>query len=147
MGNKTMKNWSFPVKLTTDEVDGGFVVTFPDLPEAITQGETISDCLLEAVDCLEESIAARIDDHLDIPNPSSCNEGEYSVSLSLPMIFKAAVYLAIREAEISQSQLAQKLNVDEREIQSIINPRQGTNLSIIEKVLLTLGKQINIQIV
>ena len=31
----------FPVNLTPDKRDGGFVVTFPDIPEAITQGETV----------------------------------------------------------------------------------------------------------
>ena len=33
-----------------------FVVTFPDVPEAITQGETIEHCVSEASDTLEEVI-------------------------------------------------------------------------------------------
>ena len=46
----------FPVTFTTDEIDGGFTVTFRDLPEAITQGEYTEDALFEAVDCLEEAM-------------------------------------------------------------------------------------------
>ena len=39
--NQIKSRFSFPVTLTTDEVDGGFTVTFRDLPEAITQGENM----------------------------------------------------------------------------------------------------------
>ena len=42
----------FPVTLTRDETDGGFVVTFRDIPEAITQGETVEDALVMAKDAL-----------------------------------------------------------------------------------------------
>ena len=51
-----MTNFAFPVQLTPDNDDGGYVVTFRDLPEAITQGDSVSECLTEAVDCLEEAI-------------------------------------------------------------------------------------------
>ena len=54
--NQIKSRFSFPVTLTTDEVDGGFTVTFRDLPEAITQGENIEDALNEAADCLEEAV-------------------------------------------------------------------------------------------
>ena len=47
------------------------MVTCRDLPEAITQGETREEALAEAADCLEEAIAARIDDGRDIPSPSA----------------------------------------------------------------------------
>ena len=38
-----MTNFSFPVRLTVDHDDGGYVVTFPDLPEAITQVNSICE--------------------------------------------------------------------------------------------------------
>ncbi|MFW6012288.1 MAG: type II toxin-antitoxin system HicB family antitoxin [bacterium] len=38
-----MDDLTYPVVLTEDEADGGFVATFPDLPEAITQGEYLDD--------------------------------------------------------------------------------------------------------
>ena len=48
-----MRSFVYPAMLTPDEQDGGFVVTFPDVPEAITQGEDVSDALQQAADCLE----------------------------------------------------------------------------------------------
>jgi antitoxin HicB len=55
-----MRDFSYPVILTADETDGGFVVSFPDLPEAITQGEDAGDALTQAADALEEAVAGRI---------------------------------------------------------------------------------------
>ena len=54
----------------TKEREGGYSVSFPDLPEAITQGDTIEHSLHEASDCLEEAIANRIIMKLDLPVPS-----------------------------------------------------------------------------
>lgn len=66
-----MRQFKYAVKLTADKNDGGYVVTCRDLPEVITQGETIEDAAAEAADALEEAIAARIDDGREIPAPSA----------------------------------------------------------------------------
>lgn len=47
----------FPVTLTHHEADGGFVVKFRDIPEAITQGETVEDALVMAREALEIALA------------------------------------------------------------------------------------------
>jgi hypothetical protein len=39
--------WNYPVHLEPAE-EGGFVVTFPDVPEAITQGTTVQITLPDA---------------------------------------------------------------------------------------------------
>jgi antitoxin HicB len=39
----------YPVTLKRDE-EGGFVATFKDIPEAITQGETVVEALVAAKD-------------------------------------------------------------------------------------------------
>jgi antitoxin HicB len=66
------KEFSYPVTLTLDEADSGFVVTFPDIPEAITQGATVVEALAEAADALDEAIAGRIrrGDHIPTPSPA-----------------------------------------------------------------------------
>jgi antitoxin HicB len=144
--NQKSVNFAYPVELNIDESDGGYIVTFRDLPEAITQGNTVDDSLKEAIDCLEEAIAGRIDDNREIPEPSQRREGEYIVNLPLAMVFKALVYLAFKEAEMPKTQLAQKLNVDEKEIRRILNPRHVTKLSTLERVLFALNKKIEVSI-
>ncbi|QYX33589.1 type II toxin-antitoxin system HicB family antitoxin [Sphaerospermopsis torques-reginae] len=140
-----MNKFVYPASLTEDE-DGGFVVTFPDLPEAITQGDTIEQALNEAADCLEEAIALRIDDQLDIPQPSLSNTGEYLVPVPIQTALKAALYLAMREHKMTQLQLASILNIGEQEVKDMLDPHYDTKLSIIEKTLTALGKRIELQI-
>ncbi|MEY4520328.1 MAG: hypothetical protein RLZZ499_2928 [Cyanobacteriota bacterium] len=82
--NNTPQNrFSFPATLTIDLDDGGYIVTFRDLPEAITQGDSLEVALSEASDCLEEAIASRIDDRLDIPKPSKPLENEHLVTVPM----------------------------------------------------------------
>ncbi len=40
-----MNHFAYPATLVPDIEDGGFVVTFVDLPEAITQGDDLADAL------------------------------------------------------------------------------------------------------
>jgi antitoxin HicB len=65
-GKNIQNRFSFPATLTPDLDDGGYVVTFRDLPEAITQDDSVELALQKAFDCIEEAIAARIDDHQNI---------------------------------------------------------------------------------
>jgi len=62
-----MFRFTYPVKLTPDRKDGGYVVTFRDLPEAITQGDTVADALSEAEGALQAAIEVRLEDQQDIP--------------------------------------------------------------------------------
>jgi antitoxin HicB len=85
--------FAYPVTLTPDETEGSFVVTFGDIPEAITQGETIAEALTEAADALEEAIAGRIRRGDTIPEPSAA-AGRPTVPIPAQTAAKAALYLA-----------------------------------------------------
>ena len=60
--------YHYPVELTPEE-DGGLIVSFPDLPEALTCGADRLEALAEAADCLEEALAGRITERMEIPTP------------------------------------------------------------------------------
>ena len=139
-----MRQFRYAVKLTADKKDGGYVVTCRDLPEAITQGETIEDAVSEAADAIEEAIAARIDDGRDIPAPSAARRGERMVSVPPSMALKAAVYLAVREAGISNSEFARRLRLDEKEARRILDPHHPTKLPRIEAALSVLGRRVEL---
>jgi antitoxin HicB len=139
------REFSYPV-LLNPEPDGGFVVTFPDVPEAITQGDDVPDALAQAADALEEAIAGRIRRGESIPSPSPVSD--------LPIVpvppltaAKAALYLALREAGISQSELAARLGCDEKEVRRLLDPRHASKLSRIQKALAALGKGIALRLV
>lgn len=87
------------------------MVTCRDLPEAITQ---VEEAMTEVADCLEEAIAGRIDDERDIPSPSDAKRGERLVSVPPSMALKTAVFLAVRESGVSNSEFARRTRLAER---------------------------------
>ena len=46
------------------------LVSFPDVPEALTEGITVEDALLEAADCLAAALGGYVRDGRQIPEPS-----------------------------------------------------------------------------
>jgi antitoxin HicB len=137
-----VRTFVYPVKLERGDRAGVLVVTFRDVPEAITQGKGERDALWQAADCLEESIAGRIADGREIPKASRAVRGERMVPLAAPMAAKAALYLAMQEAKMTNVQLARKLGCDEKEVRRMLNPRHATKLPRIKDALDVLGKRL-----
>ena len=82
--------YQYPVDLKPQD-DGGFVVSFPDIPEALTEGDDRADALVEASDCLAEALDGRIRDLKEIPPPSAAH-GRPLVGPDPVIAAKAALY-------------------------------------------------------
>ncbi len=131
-----MQRFAYPVTLATNEVDGGFVVTDSDLPEAITQGDT-----------LETAIGMRIEGGLGIPLPSKARKGEHLDCPPMGSAMKAAVYLAMKEQGLSKSDLARRMDLDEEEARRILDPRHSTKVPALERALHAPGKRVEVIVV
>ena len=83
---------AYPVVLEPDD-NGTLLVTFPDIPEAVTFGEDEDDTLMRAVDALETMLAARIADGDEVPMPSPAR-GRPRVMLSALMAAEVLLYRA-----------------------------------------------------
>jgi len=136
-----MQSFIYPATLIPED-EGGFVVKFTDMPEAITQGEDVQDALREAADCLEEAVANRIVMGLPIPKPSPFMKGCTPVLLPAQMAAKAALYVAIGEAKISKTELARRLHCDEKEVRRLLDPRHPSKLPRIESALEAVGQKL-----
>ena len=136
-----MRNFVYPAILRPEK-RGAFTVRFPDLPEAITSGKNRADALLQAADCLEEAIAGRIADGLEVPVPTVNHRNHVQVAVPAPMAAKAALYLATQESGLSNSELGRKLGLDEKEIRRMLDPRHATRLARIQMALDFLGKRL-----
>ncbi len=137
-----MEQFVYPVSLIPDAKEGGFVVTFVDLPEAITQGETVDEALREAADCLEEAIANRIVMGVSIPPPSRLKRGQHAVPVAAQTAAKAALYIALQEAQITKAELAKRLQCDEKEVRRLLDPRHPSKLPRIEAALAAVGHRL-----
>jgi antitoxin HicB len=129
----------------TPEPDGGYVVTFPQFPEAFTQGDTRGEALLQA-GCLDEAVAARIAEHEPIPRGVA--SGRNTVEISSGMAAKAALYDAVREAKLTTtSAMARRLHVAETEVRRLLDPHHRTRLARLDAAMRRLGKRLRIEVV
>lgn len=138
--------WRFPVDLTPDRESGGFVVTFPDVPEAITQGEDRDEALLRAADALETALELYVDSRLDLPRPSKPGKRP-TVSPSAQTCAKLEVYRAMRESGVKKAELARLLNWHLPQVDRLLNLRHASRLEQIETALSALGKQLLVEAV
>ncbi|MBM4257827.1 MAG: type II toxin-antitoxin system HicB family antitoxin [Deltaproteobacteria bacterium] len=137
-----MEQFVYPARLTPDLHEGGFVVTFVDLPEAITQGETREEAVQEAADCLEEAMANRMVTGLPIPPPSRIKRGQYAVPVAAQTAAKAALYIALQETRITKAELAKRLQCDEKEVRRLLDPRHPSKLPRLEAALAAIGHRL-----
>jgi predicted RNase H-like HicB family nuclease len=64
-----MKKLFYPAIFHKAE-EGGFWVTFPDIPECMTQGDDMQQSYEMAVDALGLALSSREEEHEEIPTPS-----------------------------------------------------------------------------
>jgi antitoxin HicB len=141
-----MRSLAYAATLTPDREAGGFTVTFPDLPEAITQGEDRLDTIKQAADCLEEAIAGRIRRGDEIPAASKTRASQTVVPVPPLMAAKAVLYLAMREAKMSNIKLAKQLGCDEKDLRRMLDPRHSSRITALQAALAALGKKIVVSV-
>ena len=122
--------------------EGGFIVTCRDLPQLVTQGENVADALTEAADAMDEVFAAYMRGKLEFPTPSKARRGEHVVAPPAETIAKAALYVAMKEAHITNVQLAKQLGVDEKEVRRLLDPHYASKLPRIAQAIALLGKRL-----
>jgi antitoxin HicB len=120
----------------------GFVVSFPDVPEANTQGDSMDDARAMA----EEALGLALLTYLvrDLPLPKSRARGHEFVPIAVApdVAAKLAVLEAFGEAGVSKAELARRLGKDEKEVRRILDPRHPTKLPTLTATLRVLGKRL-----
>jgi len=126
--------------------DGGFLVSFPDLPEALTDGDDLAGALTNASDCLSEALAGRINHDELIPSPSSAHAGMHLVAPEPTVALKAALFSALRDRALSVADLARRLEIDYRQAARLVDPRSPSKLTSLRAALDMLGLEIAIAV-
>ena len=136
-----MERFEYAVVLKPAD-EGGFIVTCRDLPQLVTQGENVADALAEAADAMDEVFAAYMQGKLEFPTPSKVRRGEHVVAPPAETIAKAALYVAMKKAHITNVQLAKQLGVDEKEVRRLLDPHYASKLPRIAQAIALLGKRL-----
>lgn len=121
--------------------EGGFCVTFPDIPEAITEGDTLEEALFHAHEALELSLEQRIIDKDDIPEPTAQNGNEFYLITPSAVIQAAILIKKSREGK-SIADLARMLETSWASVSRLESPSYAPNLRYLERAARLLGKKL-----
>ena len=120
--------------------DGAWQVRFPDVPEALTEGDTQADAHALASDALLAALGGLAKMKRGLPAPSA--KGQFFVVVPMLESAKLALYLAMREAGLNKVTLAHKLGKQEGEVRRMLDLDHQTKIGTLEDALWHLGKQI-----
>ena len=138
MNSSTRMAW--PVNLE-QQPDGSVLVSFPDIPQALTEGATIADALSEAEDCLIATLGGYINGLRDVPQPSAAR-GRPVVALSTLAASKIALYCAMRAQGLGNTALAQRLGTAEGTVRRLLNLDHRSHIGQLEAALKSLGTRL-----
>ena len=136
--------FDYPVILAPD--DGTVLVTFPDVPEAITFGADTDEALLQAVDALESALSFYVDDRKPLPVPSKPKRGQKTVRPSALECAKLGVYQAMMEQGIRKSELARRLGWHMPQVDRLFDLKHASRFDQIEAAARALGRHVEVSV-
>jgi len=135
----------YPVILEA-QAEGGFVVSFPDVPEAITQGEDEDEALLYAVEALEAALSFYVEARKPLPVASKAKRGQRTVRPSALEGAKLGVYQAMTEQGIKKAELARRLGWHMPQVDRLFDLRHASRLDQIEAAARVLGRHLEVRV-
>jgi antitoxin HicB len=131
---------AYPAKFSR-AAEGGFTVTFRNVPEAITEGDTIEDAYANAVDALETALSFYVEDRKPFPVPGKPARGERMVELSSIGMAKTALHEAMLEDGVSRAALARRLNCHLEQVARLLDMAHASKFEQLERALAAVGRK------
>lgn len=136
----------FPVALLCDK-GGGFTVTFPDIPEAISEGDNEAEALDHARDALISALDFYFEDRRPVPAPSRPKRGQKVVELPSSLAAKVLLLNELVRQNVRPAELARRLGTTPQEVNRLTDVRHTTRIDSIAAALHALGKRLDLRAV
>ena len=112
------------------------MATSPDFPELTTFGDD-----RDAVDALEEAIAARIHAGQDIPSPSN---GEVGVGLPTLTAVKVILYQGMRDEGVGKAEMARRLGWHLPQVDRVLDIQHHSRMDQMDAALGVIGRELHV---
>jgi antitoxin HicB len=143
---KERRMLAYPVTLTPENNDGGFVVTFRDIPEAITPGETVEESLAMAAEALELAM----DFYFEVSVPCPCLPLRSGASMLSSLRSACPKVLLLNEMigkGVRPAELARRLKTTRQEVNRLTDLHHTTKTNGMAGAMKVLGKTLEICVV
>jgi len=120
------------------------LVRFPDVPDAVTFGDTKEEALARATDALLTVFDAYMKDKRDIPPPSASR----GLGVQVPALdaSKVALYQTMGERRVNKTELAKRLDWHMPQVDRVLKVRHGSQLDQLEAAFAAVGKRLTLTI-
>jgi antitoxin HicB len=126
--------------------EGGYTVTFRDVPEAITDGETLEEALKYAAEALELALEHYLDERRITPAPTAKRKGEYLIALPASLSLKCALLNEMIRQDVRPAELAKRLKTSKQEVNRLTTLSHATKVDRIAEAFHALGKELTISV-
>lgn len=133
--------FDYPVILTPD--DDTLLVTFLDIPEALTFGINEEDAMFNAIDALETALSFYVDARKQLPEPSLIPDLP-TVRPSVLEGVKLAVYREMMLQGIRKADLARRLGWKAPQVDRLFDLGHASRLDQLEAAAKALGRHIDL---
>ena len=134
-----MRTYAYAAVFEPTEREGGFTATFPDIPEAITEGDDMADAREMGADALGVCLLTYLEKGRALPEAKA--DG-IMIAPDIEIAAKLAVIETFRAAGISRSELARRMGKDEKEARRVLDPNVMTKLPMVSLALAAMGQRL-----
>ena len=128
------------------QANGWWLVRFPGIPEALTEGETQGEARANASDCLIAALAGYIKDGRPLPRQRAGHSASERAVLPSLVAAKLAVYETMRERGWSKGKLATELGISENAMRRLLDLHHNTQMQMIDDALAKMDAKLSIDL-
>ena len=137
----------YPAIFEPDREAGGYVVTFPDVPEAITQGASEPEAVKRARDALETALSFYIEKGVPLPKPGKAKRRKVRmVSVTALAAAKLGLYSAWLASGVKKADFARRLGIPKSNVDRLFDLMHHTRMDQIEAALGLFGKTLVVDV-
>jgi antitoxin HicB len=136
---------SYPARIVWD--GDSFMVSFPDIPEALTGAASREEALEMAADALVTAMDFYFEDRRSVPPPSQPKRGQVLIDLPPSVGAKVLLLNEMLHQGTRPSDLARLMNVRPQEVNRLTTLRHPTKIDTVADALKALGRRLNLSLV
>lgn len=137
--------YAYPVKTKLDS-NGTLLVTFPDIPEAITAAESEDDVFRVGTEALESAFDIYFEERREIPEPSAPKRGQKTVKLSALVTTKVLLANEMVRQGVIKAELGRRLKLHGPQVDRLLDTRHSSKIDAIESAFESLGRRLEISV-
>jgi antitoxin HicB len=126
--------------------NGWWLVRFPAIPEALTEGETEEEARANALDCVIAAIEGYMKAGKPLPRQGAGHSGPNRAVLPSLVTAKLAVYETMRARGWSKVKLAKELGVPENSVRRLLDLNHSSQMWIIDEALAKMNAELSIDL-